>query len=83
MKNFKYRSLLFLPLTLLTLSGCKKYTCYCEVILAPNPSVPLGLNSGGSSSFIVKGTKANAKNKCDGHSTKPDSNGDYTKCEIK
>ena len=63
--------------------SCKKYTCYCEVILGPNLSVPPASSIGGSSSFSVNGQKTKAKNKCTGHTTQPDSNGYYTKCQIK
>ena len=66
-----------------SITSCRKYTCHCETILGPSNSTPAGLNKGGETGFIIRGTKTKAKKECESHSTQPDVNGDRTICEIK
>ena len=56
--------------------GCKKYTCECTLTDSKN-------QVGGIGARYVKGTKTNAKEKCEAYSTGPDANGETTTCKIK
>ena len=60
--SIKSKTLVPILITLLFFQfSCKKYNCHCEVIFAPSITTPPGINSGGETTFTVKGIKAKAK----------------------
>jgi len=71
---------IFILLTCVLTTSCKKYSCECVATTSSNPP---NSQTVGISNFVVKGTKSKAKKQCEDHSTQEDNYGNKTTCVIK